>query len=248
VRLRRGDVKTLHDPEAVRRQYASEGGLVARSSLYSETTGPYAGDVAFAALAEVLPRCFLEVGCGSGWFAARVRDELGSVVSVVDQSERMVGLARERGLDARVGDVQSLEFDDGAFDSAAANWMLYRVPEIDRGLRELARVLAPGGRLVAVTNGHDHLLELWALVGADEARVARQMTFAAENGAELLRQHFPRVTVRDAGGTVTIRDRDVIIRYLRSMETWAPFGDELPAVLLLPIVARRSNVVFVADK
>ena len=245
---REGDVSTLADPAAVREQYASEAGLAARASLYVATTGAFAGDVAFDAVAEVSPRRVLEAGCGTGWFAARVHRELGVDVVAVDQSERMVELTRAEGVDAHVADVQELPFSDGSFDCAVANWMLYHVPNIERGLSELARVLRRGGRLVAITNGHDHLLELWALVGADDARLARHMPFASANGEDLLRRHFAHVEVRDASGTVTIEERDAIVRYLRSSKTWAPFADRLPEDLALPLVARRSNVVFVATK
>src|SRR6266581_1282352 len=93
----------------------------------------------------------------------RLRNELGVTVIGVDQSERMVELQRSKGIDARVGDVQKLPFADGEFDVALAAWMLYHVPDLDRGLAELARVLRPGGRLVAVTNAEDHLRELWDL-------------------------------------------------------------------------------------
>jgi len=60
--------------------------------------------------------------------------------------------------------VQSLPFADESFDTAVAAWMLYHVPDIDRGIAELARVLAPGGRLVAVTNSELHLHELRELI------------------------------------------------------------------------------------
>src|SRR5439155_23857328 len=74
-----------------------------------------------------------------------------------------------RGVEALVGDVQDLPFADGSFDCALAAWMLYHVPELDRGLAELARVLRRGGRLVAVTNSEWSLRELWELVGSDPA-------------------------------------------------------------------------------
>src|SRR4029078_7030536 len=92
--------------------------------------------------------------------------DLAATVSFVDVSPRMVELARARGVDAQVGDVQELPFADGSFDVAVAAWMLYHVPHLDRGLSELARVLRPGGILVAVTNSRYHLLELRELVGS----------------------------------------------------------------------------------
>jgi SAM-dependent methyltransferase len=242
------DPAYMRDPRHVREQYASESNLAARASLYQETTGPFAGDVALAAVAEVSPPRFLEVGCGTGWFAARVQRELGAEVVAIDQSERMVELARAEGVDARVGDVQKLEFADGAFDCMAANWMLYHVPDLDLGVSEIARVLAPGGRLVAITNGKDHLLELWQAVDADGQRLARDFAFGAENGAEALRPHFGQVEMRDAGGTVTIPSRDAVVRYVSSTQAWRHLVDRVPEEIDVPFVARRSNVVFVADK
>ena len=236
----------LRDPAYVRDQYASETRLADRAALYVETTGPFAGDVAFEAVAEASPRRVLEVGCGTGWFAARVLRDLGAEVVAIDQSERMVELARAEGVDARVGDVQQLAFADDEFDCVAANWMLYHVPDLDRGLTEISRVLRPGGRLVATTNGNDHLLELWRLVGAEDVRRAREVSFGAENGGEVLRRHFRHVELRDAGGTVTIADRGPVVRYLRSMAAWKHLVERVPEEVD-PFVARRANVVFVAS-
>lgn len=240
------DPAYMRDPQHVREQYASETNLAARASLYEETTGPFAGDVALAAVAEVSPRRFLEVGCGTGWFAARVQRELGGEVVAIDQSERMVEIARAEGVDARVGDVQELAFADDAFDCVAANWMLYHVPDLDRGVSEIARVLRPGGRLVAVTVGTDHLLELWQLVGVGDLRLARDVAFSAENGWAALRPHFSRVQVRDASGTTTVRDRDAIVRYVGSTQAWSHLTDRVPE-LDEPLVTRTSVVVYVAD-
>ena len=240
------DPAYLRDPAHVRAQYATEANLASRSSLYSETAGPFAGDVALAAIGEVRPGRVLEVGCGTGWFAARVRDELGAEVVALDQSERMVELARSRGLDARVGDVQEPPFSDGVFDCVVANWMLYHVPDLDRGLREIRRVLDPGGRLVAITNGSDHLLELWELVGGTESLQGRELTFSAENGEESLRRHFARVQVRDARGTVRISDRAAVVSYLGSADVFRDLIANVPSSFE-PFEARRSTVVFVAD-
>ena len=99
------------------------------------------------------------------WLLAS-RAELRASVVMVDISERMVALARERGVDALVGTVEALPFADGSFDCAVAAWMLFHVPDLDRGLAELARVLRPGGiAFVAVTNAAHHLDALRELAG-----------------------------------------------------------------------------------
>jgi len=120
-----------------------------------------------------MPRRVLEVGCGRGEFAERLAGA-GIGVVAVDQSARMVELTRARGVDARLGDVQALPFADGEFDAAVANFVLYHVRDIHRALAELARVLRPGGTLVAATNGVRQLAELWELVGRDLSERRRQ--------------------------------------------------------------------------
>jgi SAM-dependent methyltransferase len=124
--------------------------------------------------------------------------------------------------------------------------MLYHVPDLDRGLREIRRVLDPGGRLVAITNGSDHLLELWELVGGTESLQGRELTFSAENGEESLRRHFARVQVRDARGTVRISDRAAVVSYLGSADVFRDLIANVPSSFE-PFEARRSTVVFVAD-
>jgi SAM-dependent methyltransferase len=234
----------LSDPDVVAREYADERGLAARKAAYRWAHGPDARELAFGAVAEVAPRRYLEVGCGEGEFAQRVQEELGCEVVAVDQSKRMIELTRARGVDARVGDVQELPFEDEAFDCAAANWMLYHVQRLERGLAELRRVLRPGGRLVAATNSVRHLSELWELVGLDY-RAARE--FSAESGGAELGRHFDRVERRDVEGTLVFPDRDAVVAYFASTVL---FKDRAAAVPPFegPFTATRRNVVFVADK
>ena len=235
----------LDDPAHVERQYATEANLAARKSLYAEIGGEDARDTAFAAVAEARPASVLEVGCGEGELAARIQAEPGLRIVATDQSERMVELTSARGVDARVANVQDLPFEDESFDVAVAAWVLFHVPDLDRGIAELARVLRPRGRLVAVTTYGDHLYELYELAGALELRA--QPSFAGENGAELLQRHFARVERREANGTVTVRDADAIRAYLRSSERLEAFAGGVPE-LTEPLVVRRRGVVFVAEK
>lgn len=231
----------INDPAAVARQYASEANLEARRSLYANAEGPDPRNLAFDAVAEVTPRKVLEVGGGPGEMAVRIRRELECDVVMVDVSERMVELARARGVDARVGDVQALPFPDASFDCAVAAWMLFHVPDLDRALAELARLVRPGGRLVAVTNSADHLAELRALAG----NAAWERTFTRENGAKALRRHFGTIERRDADGWITIEDEETISAFVASLDP-----DE-PVVVPpheLPLRSRRATSVFVATR
>ncbi|HEU0304576.1 MAG TPA: class I SAM-dependent methyltransferase [Gaiellaceae bacterium] len=235
---------SLHDPAVVRAQYETEEGLAARKAAYANADGPNAPQLVFEAVAAVGPSRYLEVGCGEGELAARVQDELGCEVIAIDQSERMVERTRARGVNARVGDVQQLPFGDGEFDCAVAAWMLYHVPDIERALAELLRVLVAGGRLVAVTNYSDHLRELKEFVGAPPRSAWH---FPGEDGERLLRRWFSEVDVRDVGGTVTFADREAVLTYVRASVQLFGGAGEVPE-LDQPLVVRRRPVIFVAKK
>ena len=186
------------DPALVREQYATEEGLAARASIYGGN-GLDARDSVLEELVRLRPARLLEVGCGWGELAERMSRELDCDVVAVDQSERMVELATERGVAAQVADVQELPFGDDEFDAVVAAWMLYHVPELDLALSECARVLRPGGALVAVTNAATDFSELWELVGRDTS--SRLLTFRSENGEEALRRHFDHVVRRVSSPT-----------------------------------------------
>lgn len=237
-------MSNLSDPDVVRREYETEQGLAARKAAYANAAGPNAPQLVFEAIAAANPARYLEVGCGEGELAARVQHEIGCEVVAVDQSERMVELTRERGVDARVGDVQDLPFADGEFDCAAAAWMLYHVADIEQALDELARVLRRGGQLIAVTNYSDHLAELKQLIGREPSS---PWGFRGEDARGLLRPRFASVEQIDAAGTVTFADRDAVLAYVRP--SWALFGEE-PVVpeLTEPLVVRRRPVIFVCGK
>ncbi|MGH3003817.1 MAG: class I SAM-dependent methyltransferase [Gaiellaceae bacterium] len=232
----------IDDPAGVREQYAREDNLRARQALYEESEGTQPHDVLRDGLRELAPESVLEVGGGPGELAEWMRDELGARVSFLDLSPRMVELARGRGLDAAVGDVQQLPFPDRSFDVVVAAWMLYHVPDLPRGLSELARVLVPGGALVAATNSVTHLQELRALLRYPEGEGE---SFNRENGAALLAPHFARVERRDAEVTVTVRNRQKLVDYRDSMQVTVA---EVPRHVELPFIVHARTTVFVATK
>jgi ubiquinone/menaquinone biosynthesis C-methylase UbiE len=118
--------------------------LVTRKRL-REALGPQAGER------------LLEVGPGTGYYALPVAEWLGpeGTLEVFDLQQAMldhtVGRAREAGLDTIVptqGDARALPYGDDAVDGAYLVTVLGEIPDQDAALRELARVVRPGGRVV----------------------------------------------------------------------------------------------------
>ncbi len=233
----------LNDPELVRREYATDAGLAGRIAAYRFATGPDAREAAFQAVAEFSPRRVLEVGCGQGATAERIQRELGAAVVAIDQSGHMVGLTRERGVDARVGDVQALPFGDGEFDLVLAAWMLYHVPDVELALDEIERVLRPGGRLVAVTNAREHLQELAELLGVERP----EAPFHADDGERRLQRRFARVERRDAYGWIEFPGRAEAQAYVDATVVLSGPGRQLPP-LEGPVRVRRAPTVLVATR
>lgn len=234
---------TLNDPDVVARDYARETRLLGRRSIYETSQGPSALDVLWDRIAEAVPRRVLEVGPGPGELAQRMATELGADVVAIDVSPRMVELTRGRGIDARVGDVQDLPFEDASFDLVVAAWVLFHPADLDRALCEIARVLDRGGRLIAATNSETHLQELWELVGADRI----SYTFSAENAESSLRAWFAEVSEYPVDGWVTFADTGTARDYVSSSIICSHLADRVPE-LTHPLRAHRRNVIFVASK
>lgn len=235
---------TMDDPVAVREQYATEDNLRARQRLWANLEGENARLVLWRILSEINPRTVLEVGGGQGELAERLQNELGAAVTFVDQSERMVELARARGIaNAHVGDVQELPFEDERFDTVVAAWMLYHVQDLDRGLAEIARVLEPGGSLVAVTNSVRHLEELRTIF--DTLMRGYEDRFNAENGEASLRRHFRKIERTDANVVAVVAEREVLEGYQGSLlDETRPLPDDLE----LPFRVHGRTTIFVATK
>lgn len=235
----------LDNPVLVQWEYASEERLRTRNAIYHDLLeGANAEQMIYDAVAEVSPSRVLDIGCGTGELAERIARELGVEVVVADLSPRMVHLARERGLEARLADIEDLPFADGEFDCVVAAWVIYHAPDRDRAIRELARVLRPGGRLVAAAMAEDNLAEVWLLLGESWERT---LTFDRENGAAQLEPYFERVERRDADGTVVFPTSDAIRVFVAASMTRAHLSGKVPEITE-PLSARYRHAVFVADK
>ena len=117
---------------------------------------------AIATAGELAGRRVLDVGCGTGRLAAALADR-GSRVWGIDPSEEMLTQARKavgRRVRLKVGRAEALPFKDRWFERAVLHLVVHL---LDRpvAFRELARVLAPGGRAVVATFSREHFDTFW---------------------------------------------------------------------------------------
>jgi SAM-dependent methyltransferase len=113
---------------------------------------PLAGALVEAAGLADGSRC-LDVGCGPGALIAALVERFGvDGVVAVDPSEPFVAAARSRfpGVDVRLATAEDLPFDADGFDAAFASLVVHFMTDPVAGLREMGRVVRPGG-LVAAT-------------------------------------------------------------------------------------------------
>lgn len=91
----------------------------------------------------------LDVACGTGELLATIAPEVERTVGV-DLSPGMLEIARERHpqIDFRVGPSDALPFADAEFTAVVCTTALHHFPEPQRSIDEMARVIAPGGRVV----------------------------------------------------------------------------------------------------
>jgi ubiquinone biosynthesis O-methyltransferase len=175
----------------------------------------------------------LDVGCGDGTLicAAAVR---GATVAGIDADPAMLAAARQRmaqaGLEAtlREGRVEELPFPDASFDVVASVTVLCFVGDAGRALREMARVLRPGGRLVIGELGR---WSTWAAL----RRVRGWLGSTTWRAARFRTPGELRTLVQEAGlsvtaiqGAVYYPPANLLARLLAPLDPWlgrlTPFG------------------------
>lgn len=107
----------------------------------------------------------LDLGCGDGQLTARLAQS-GAQTQGVDASAQMVAAARARGVVADQASAETLPYADASFDAVFSNAALHWVRDQNAMLREVYRVLRPGGRFVAEMGGHGNIAAIRVALAA----------------------------------------------------------------------------------
>lgn len=242
-------IGSSNDSVAVKAQYAVPEGLNTRLTFhekYSENKQGYgAWLVSKYDIRDGMT--VLEVGCGTGsiWLGHEKTVSRCRKLILTDLSEGMLETAKKNlgehdNIEYRIADIQDLPFEDTSFDVVIANSMLYHVPDIEKGLQEVRRVLKKGGVFCCATFGEhnftDKLAEWFRLAGEE---FTPNHNFTMQNGKGILGRFFEDITPVFYEDSLHITNTEDLVEYLRSLASFKAVVD-LPVEKIRDIIREHT--------
>ena len=227
---------SINNTDKVKEQYSKTEGLSTRISIHEKYSTNKMGisnwNFTIYEIKEGMK--VLELGCGTGSMWIEHKDVLArcSEAVISDFSEAMVKKAESNigalpNVKYQVIDIQDIPFEDNYFDVVIANYMLYHVPDLDKALSEVSRVLKPAGHFYAGTAGEKGIMEtICSWLGMDNAY---KNTFSLENGGQKLSKYFKKVTIERYIDSLEVKELDDLMEYIYSGITFkniCPFSKE----------------------
>ena len=103
----------------------------------------------------------LDAGCGTGWFS-KLACQRGARVTSMDLGEKLLSKVALKCQSQRViGSILDMPFDDNSFDIIISSEVIEHVPEPAKALKELFKVLKPGGKLILTTPNKFWYFAIW---------------------------------------------------------------------------------------
>ena len=220
---------SIADKTVVKDQYATSARLETRIRIhekYSRNKQPF-GEWIVSHYDLKPGEKVLELGCGTGnmWHDAARWLPGGAELILTDFSEGMLAEAQQNvpplpGITFRQVDIQHIPYEDNAFDVVIANMMLYHVPDLHKGLSEVARVLKPKGRFICATVGAGGVY--WWLENTLGIEEGKEYPFSLQNGADILGPHFAQVDMDQREDGLRVTNVEDLVDYVLST---AAFSD-----------------------
>ena len=236
-------MNNMNNSAKVQEQYKTSGNLATRISIHDKYSVNKMGfgNWIFSHYGDLSGLRVLELGCGNGAMWKNRQDVIAGTEEFVlsDFSEGMLAAAKENLGNERIKyqviDILDIPYEDNSFDVVIANMMLYHVPEIHQGLREVRRVLKKGGKFFAATYGEHGITEFMAQVLRDtNFKDELNRNFTLQNGGEILSNHFQSVTGYNYEDALEVTVTEDLADYMLSLTSMADVKlgkDELTALL-----------------
>ena len=211
----------------IKEQYSSSKNLEARISIYQYSIDPQTFSEWLTE--QIVPGNnlkILELGCGTGSLWKDLAASFHNCEIVLsDLSEGMLAKTKENLGEGvftyEIIDFHNIPYADKTFDIVISNHNLYFASDLNKVLREIARVIKDSGVFYSTTNSADHMASLWKLVDLpDDLKSPNSVLasiFGAETGIENLLNHFQYVERRFSQGELRIKNFSPILNYLMSV-------------------------------
>ncbi|AUN16931.1 MerR family transcriptional regulator [Clostridium botulinum] len=173
----------------------------------------------------------LELGCGDASLWNKNFNHIPSNwdITLTDFSEGMLKDAKKNLREKRsrfnfkIVNAESIPFEEESFDVVIANHMLYHVPNMNKALKEINRVLKSEGILFASTVGKNHMKEIREIISTfDIYNLTSESweitdSFQLENGLKIVSEYFNMVELKRYKDNLKVTDPVYILDYIFSM-------------------------------
>lgn len=172
----------------------------------------------------------MELGCGNGmlWRENRMRIPQSCQILLTDISPGMIEDTRKNlsGVTSgqftyQVMDCQNITCQNETFDIVVANFLLFYLRDLNQALAHIRRVTKKTGCFVCATYGEHHMQEIEELVKEFNPRIQLSAVrlyenFGLENGEQILKKQFDKVTWVDYPDELRVTEVDLLADYIMS--------------------------------
>lgn len=240
-------------------QYKNHQNLANRINLWSYGSNPESLQKwIFSKIQLQEHELVLELGCGTGRLWLENYINIPSTCSIVlsDFSENILCKSKDNlqplhlPLKFKIIDAEKIPYPNRVFDVVLACHMLYHVPNIEKALKEISRVLKPSGRFISTTISQYHIREVKDFLSEfglySEERLKLFSEFRNETGKDVLKSFFAEIEFYEYINQVNITSIDPLMKYIETMcpmEKYPNFQEIKPQIeeAIIEILEKKSK-------
>ncbi|MFX0021305.1 MAG: class I SAM-dependent methyltransferase [Candidatus Hermodarchaeota archaeon] len=216
--------------EYAEQQYKIHENLSNRMNLWSFGTNPVSlHKWIFSKIKLKNNERILELGCGTGqlWLENFRKIPLNCSIVLSDFSKNMLKTAKKDlanlklPIKFKIINAENIPYPNQSFDVILACHMLYHIPNIEKALTEISRVIKPNGRFISTTVSKNHIKELKDFLFQFDLDIEMKNEFFSEfrneTGNEILQQFFNEIELFEYINPVNISSIELLMKYIESM-------------------------------